>query len=216
MKPHTSSSAIPNLLPGLPSPRARRRWLAWAIGLFAVIALVALLAWRLVPAPLQHGVVVQAPEHAYNFALTGGDGETVRLGDFRGQYVLLNFGYTSCPDVCPLTLSELSQAMEALGPRAERVQVLFVSVDAERDDPALVDRYAQHFHSSFRGTSGTVDELTNVATQYGVYFAEQPDSPFIDHTATVVVVDPKGYLRAVFPYGVSGAEIAADLERLMR
>ncbi len=216
MKPHISSSAIPSLLPALPSMRGRRRWLGWGIGLFAVVALVALLAWRLLPAPLQHGVVVQAPDRAYNFALIGGDGQPVQLSDFRGQYVLLNFGYTSCPDVCPLTLSELAQAMAALGPRAERVQVLFVSVDAKRDNPALVDRYAQAFSPTFRGASGAADELLNVATQYGVYFAEQPDSPFIDHTATVMVVDPKGYLRAVFPYGVSGAEMAADLERLMR
>ena len=215
MKPHTSSSAIPSPLPGMPPPRLRRRWLAWGIGLFTVIALMALLAWRLLPTPLQHGVVVQAPERAFDFALASG-GETVRLGDFRGQYVLLNFGYTACPDVCPLTLSELAQTLDALGPRAERVQVLFVSIDAERDNPALVDRYAQHFSPTFRGATGTADEVTNVATQYGVYFAEQPDSPFLDHTATVMVVDPKGYLRAVFPYGVSGAEIAADLERLMR
>ena len=194
----------------------RRRWLVWGIGALAVIGLAALLAWRLLPAPLQHGVVVQAPERAYDFALTGGDGQPVRLSDFRGQYVLLNFGYTACPDVCPLTLSELAQTMTVLGPRAERVQVLFVSVDAERDEPALVARYARNFSPTFRGVGGAADELLNVATQYGVYFAEQPDSPFIDHTATVMVVDPRGYLRAVFPYGVSGAEIAADLERLMR
>lgn len=228
MKPPTSSSAIHSDsldngsgdgLERATKQNARsgggRNWARWfAAG--AALLLLALVAWRLWPTPLQHGIVVQAPERAFDFTLTDEMGQPVQLSDFRGQYVLLSFGYTACPDVCPLTLAELARAVDALGARADRVQVLFVSVDPARDNPALLDGYMHHFHPSFHGATGTADALLDVATQYGVYFERRADSAFIDHTATVTVVDPKGYIRAVFPYGVAGADMAADLTRLMR
>jgi protein SCO1 len=143
------------------------------------------------------------------------------LSDFRGQYVLLYFGYTYCPDVCPLTLNDLADMGRELGERRmEAVQVILVSVDPERDTPEHLASYLPHFHPDFLGMTGTVQEIQPVASQFGIYFESHGGAGesgyLVDHTSSVTLIDPQGRVRMVFPYGVSGSEMAQDLQYLMR
>lgn len=167
-----------------------------------------------------HGTVIRAPEPANNFTFTGADGQPVRLRDFRGKVVLLYFGYTYCPDVCPATMVELKQAVEEIGNKADRVQVIMISVDPERDSPQQLQEYVNHFHDSFIGLTGTEEEILGLTTQYGVFFEKHEgtaDSGYlIDHTATVTVIDRDGHLRVLYPFDTPSEDIADDLRYLVR
>ena len=192
----------------------------WGIGLAVAVLLLFWLGPRLSP-PRFHGMVIQSPQPAADFELTSVSGQRRRLSDFRGQYVLLFFGYTYCPDVCPLTLAELARVHEQLGARADRVQVLFVSVDPRRDSLERLARYVTHFHDSFVGLTGNSQELMAASTPFGIYFerrstGEDNDDYLVDHTGTVTVLDPDGYVRLVFPFGMTADQITADLKALMR
>jgi protein SCO1/2 len=101
-----------------------------------------------------HGTVIQSPDPAFNFTLSGANGD-VSLSDYRGKLVLIYFGYTFCPDICPATLANAAQALRELGPQAEEVQVIMISLDPERDTPEKLARYMAHFHPSFIGVTGT-------------------------------------------------------------
>jgi protein SCO1/2 len=167
-----------------------------------------------------HGTVLRAPEPANNFTFNDANGQPVSLHDFRGKVVLLYFGYTYCPDVCPATLVELKQAVEQIGSKADRVQVIMISVDPERDSPELLQEYVNHFHESFIGLTGTEEEILGLTTQYGVFFEKHEGSAasgyLIDHTATVTVVDREGHLRLLYPFDTPSEDIADDLEYLVR
>ncbi len=205
--------------------RRPAKWFLAALGLLAGLAIGAgaLLAagvWRIGP-PELHGMVIQSPRPVSNFTLLGPGDEPVSLRDFRGRTVLLYFGYTYCPDVCPATLAELKQTMAFLGEDAEDIQVLMISVDPERDSPASLQEYVTHFHPSFIGLTGqTENDILAVTTPLGVYYEKHEGSPatgyLIDHTATLSVIDKDGYLRLVYPFGVSGSDIAADLDYIMK
>jgi protein SCO1/2 len=147
-------------------------------------------------------------------------GQRVALNDFRGKIVLLYFGYTICPDVCPTTLAELSKARKMLGKDADQIQVLMVTVDPERDTLPVLADYMTHFHPSFLGLTGTPDEIAQAATPFGVFYEkENSDSALgylVNHTATVMIVDRNGYLRIVFPFGTTADDIAADLKYLIQ
>ena len=111
--------------------------------------------------------------------LTKSNGETFRLSDQKGKIVLLFFGYTSCPDVCPTTLAELKLVMDDLGKKTEMVQVVFVSVDPQRDTPEKIQKYVEHFNAEFVGLSGSIDELETIWNGYGIFREEvQSDSAF--------------------------------------
>lgn len=168
-----------------------------------------------------HGLVLQSPEVAPGFVLTDQRGQTVSLDDLRGKLVLLFFGYTACPDTCGPTLATLRHARAALGEQADQVQVVMITVDPQRDRPAALGEYLAHFDPSFLGLTGAADQLARVSTLYGVYFAQRPvtDTALgykVDHTTTVMAIDRQGYLRLVFPVGVSSDDIAADLRYLLR
>lgn len=205
-------------------PRKRvKLWLAIGGLLFGLIlGAVLLLAtgvWRLRP-PQLHGFVMQSPHPVANFTLMGAEGKAISLRDFRGQVVLLYFGYTYCPDVCPATLVELKQAVQALDKDAAEVQMIMVSVDPERDTPESLQEYVSYFHPSFIGLTGTESEVLAAATPLGVFFEKSEGTAatgyLIDHTATVLLIDKKGYLRLVYPFGITGAEIAADLQYIIK
>jgi protein SCO1/2 len=148
-------------------------------------------------------------------------GAPMRLSDFRGKFVLLYFGYTYCPDVCPTTLSDLANMARTLGAeKMEEVQVILVSVDPERDTAAHLAEYLPAFDPRFLGMTGTVEQVHEVASQFGIYFerheADAQGAYVVDHTSAVTVIDPEGYVREVFTYGITGTDMAADIDYLMR
>jgi len=167
-----------------------------------------------------HGQLIQSPDVAPDFTLTSTNGQLVSLSDFRGQLVVLYFGYTFCPDVCPTTLFEYKQALALLGPQADQVQVIMVTVDPERDIPETLAQYLTRFSPDFLGLTGTLDEVSTVAVLYGIYFSKEAGSVatdyLVNHTASQMVIDTEGHLKLVFPYGTSAEDIAADLTFLLR
>lgn len=152
--------------------------------------------------------------------LTDHNGRRRSLEDFRGKLVVLFFGYTHCPDVCPTTLSDMAQAMRLLAPAdAARVQVLFVTVDPERDTPDVLKPYVTYFHPSFLGLHGTAEEVGRAAREFKITYRRytEPGASdyLVDHTAGSYVLDGKGRLRLFLPYAHPPADIAHDLKALM-
>ncbi|WP_420643143.1 SCO family protein [Candidatus Leptofilum sp.] len=167
-----------------------------------------------------HGMEIQSNQPVTNFTLTGPGERPVSLVDFRDKVVMLYFGYTYCPDVCPATMVELRDALEILGKRAEDVQVIMITVDPERDSAEVLEQYLAHFDESFIGLTGTPEELIAVTAPMGIFFERHEGSEasgyLVDHTATVAVLDKDGKLRLIYPFGITGEEIAADLKYLVR
>jgi protein SCO1/2 len=158
---------------------------------------------------------------AKEIELTRGNGSRFQLSQMRGKAVLLFFGYTSCPDVCPTTLAELKQALEELGEdSAKQVQVLFITVDPARDTPERVQAYVNHFNPNFIGLSGTESELLQVWHNYGV-FREIVDGSsaagyIVNHTARVTLIDQEGNMRVSFAFETPMEDIVHDLKLLLR
>lgn len=186
-----------------------------AVGFGAIVVLATLL---LRPYSY-HGMTFQSSQPAKDFILTGPDGRPVSLSDYRGKLVALYFGYTFCPDVCPTTLAELGQAVKQLGPKAEEIQVLMVTVDPERDTPERLAEYVSYFNPAFVGLTGTPDQIAAAATPFGIYYEKHEGTPatgyLVDHTATISVLDRAGRLALVWPFGIQANDIAADLKHLL-
>ena len=167
-----------------------------------------------------HGTLLQSPDPAAEFSLRAQDGQEVSLAQFRGKLVLLYFGYTYCPDVCPATLAESVEAMKLLGKQAEDVQVIMISVDPERDTPEVMGNYMRQFDARFIGLSGSPDEIARIATLYGIFYEKTEGTEatgyLVNHTASLLLLDQKGHLKLVFPYGTSGEDLASDLAYLLR
>jgi len=154
------------------------------------------------------------------FTLTDQDGETVHAGNYRGKVLLMYFGYTHCPDVCPTTLAGLSQALTRLGDDAEDTRVLFVSVDPARDTRAALKSYVQAFGPQFVGLRGEQAELRRLTKSYRVTYAlDKPDAQgdyAVSHSSAVFVFDRDGRVRLLGRGTDDPAAIAADLERLIK
>jgi protein SCO1/2 len=138
------------------------------------------------------------------FTLRDPDGRRVALADFRGKLVLLYFGYATCPDVCPTDLAQVGLAVRALGAGAAQVQPVFVTLDPQRDTPAVLREYATVFHPRFVSLTGTEDEVRRVATDYKVFFEKVPlpgGGYAIDHTAYTFLLDREGKFVILFPPG---------------
>jgi protein SCO1 len=157
---------------------------------------------------------------APDIPLTRARGDNFQLSDTRGKVVALFFGYTSCPDVCPTTMAELKQALEQLGDQAEQVQVLFVTVDPERDTPERVQEYVNHFNPNFIGLSGSESELAPVWNEYGVFreIVEGTSAAgyLVNHTARVTLIDQQGNLRVSFPFDAPVEDVVHDLKLLLK
>ncbi|HNN12777.1 MAG TPA: SCO family protein [Anaerolineales bacterium] len=188
-----------------------------------ILVLVAVLGiaagiYFLRPKPL-HGTVIQSPEPSYDFTLTGANGD-VSLSDYRGKIVLIYFGYTFCPDICPATLGNVTAALKKIGSKADDVQLIMISVDPGRDTPEKLAKYVAHFHPSFVGITGTKEEVDTVTSLYGIFYEIKQGSTvtdyLIDHTATLMAIDRDGYLKLVFPFGVTADDIADDLKYMLR
>lgn len=191
------------------------------LGLILLVAVLGVaLAWFFVLPRLQphvfSGSVIQSTQRAPRLELQAAGGETVRMTDFEDQVVVVYFGYTFCPDVCPATLSKLADALAILGDKAEDVQVMMVSVDPARDTPDMLGEYVQYFHPDFIGVTGDEETVNRVATLYGVYYEQQDGSEssgyIVDHTSTVMLVDREGYLKLVLPFEGTAEQIAADID----
>lgn len=167
--------------------------------------------------PEFRGTVLPDPAPAPPLSLTGAGGRQVSLSDFAGKVVLLYFGYTFCPDVCPLTLSDLRRVQEDIGD--EGLQVLFVSVDPARDRPEIAHAYASGFHPRFIGLSGTPEATAEVAAGWGVFYEPgEPDASGnypVDHTARVFAIDKAGRYRLSYPFETPPEDIAADVRILL-
>jgi len=173
-----------------------------------------------------HGKIYhrQAPR----FILTGHDGNKVRLDQFQDKIVLLAWGYSNCPDICPLTLANLKETIELLGEDAEKVQVLFITVDPERDTYERLDEYVPYFHEDFIGLTGSQEEIEKAAEDYSVTIVKHPavygrgrfdtwDRYLMTHTNTIHLVDQKGRLFLTYPHYMHDPEnMASDIKKILR
>jgi protein SCO1/2 len=150
------------------------------------------------------------------FELTGHDGMVHTAEDFRGQWSLVFFGFTNCPDICPTTLAEIAQVMDDLGPQAADVQPLFISVDGQRDRPEQLAEYVPQFHPSILGLVGTPEQIEAAAQSFKVFYERvdeetAPDGYTMGHTSQLFLFDPEGVLVRLYGYGTPAPEITADL-----
>jgi protein SCO1/2 len=158
--------------------------------------------------------------YARDFALTDHTGKPRTLADYKGKAVLVFFGYTQCPDVCPTTMVEMANVMKEMGPLASKVQVLFVTVDPERDTQELLSKYVPAFDPSFVGLYGNQAATDKVAKEFRVFYqkvpGKTPGSYTMDHTAGSYVFDPEGHIRLFVRHGQGPDPIAHDLKLLLK
>lgn len=193
-----------------------RAWLATV----CVSAALALTACQPAPqAPVFQATDITGAPFGRDFRLTDHNGQARTLADFRGKVVAVFFGYTHCPDVCPTTLSDFAAALQQLGPLAERVQVIFVTVDPARDTPDLLKIFVPAFNPGFLGMYTDADALRELANEFKVVYQKSSvkadDDYLIDHSAGTYVYDAQGNLRLLMPYGSSPDAIASDLRTLL-
>ncbi|WP_296447835.1 SCO family protein [Rhodoferax sp. UBA5149] len=159
-------------------------------------------------------------DYARDFALTDHNGQPRSLKDFAGKVVVLFFGYTQCPDVCPTSMAELAEVKKLLGQDGERLQGLFVTVDPARDTPAVLKAYMANFDPTFLALYTTPEKLEALAKEYKVYFkkvdGKTPTSYTMDHSAGSYVYDTHGKLRLYTRYGTGAAPLAADIRLLLQ
>ncbi|MBM3123585.1 MAG: SCO family protein [Chloroflexi bacterium] len=185
-----------------------------------VIGLAALMTVLFTAPKTFRGSIIEPSSPAPEIPLTTHSGEIFRVSDHRGSVLLLFFGYTSCPDICPATMAELKQARALLRTEeAERVQVVFITVDPQRDTPDAIQEYVERFDPTFLGLSGSQAELSRVWQAYGVYREEgEPNMNGwyeVSHTARVYAIDPQGALRLSFAFGTFPEDVANDIRILL-
>jgi protein SCO1/2 len=166
----------------------------------------------------ERAVLIEDATPAPALAFTAADGQRFDLAAERGRQVLLYFGYTHCPDVCPTTMSDWVRAKRALGADTAQVRFVFISMDPDRDTPAIAQRYARQFDASFVGLTGSTAELEDLKTRWSIAAYPEGDpregAYTVAHPAHTFVVDRQGRLRALFPPGTPGDAIAKDLRKL--
>ena len=196
--------------------------MGWKALLAALMFAMALSACDLVQAPAKNvfnAVDITGADYAKDFRLTDHTGAARTLSDFKGKAVLLFFGYTHCPDVCPTTLADAAKAVKSMGRDGERVQVLFVTVDPKRDTPEVLSKYVPSFNPAFLGLYGDEVATRKTATDFRVFYeyrpGSSPDNYTVDHTAGTLVFDPQGRLRLFINYGMAPDKITADLGKLL-
>jgi protein SCO1/2 len=186
------------------------------------LALAMLLAGLLLAACDSHGPTFEATditgaELGRELHLTDHNGTPRTLADFRGKVLVVFFGFTHCPDVCPTTLADVSQALNQLGPQRQRVQVLFVTVDPERDTREALAKYVTAFDPGFLGLYGDEAATRKAAQEFKIYFEKRKagDSYSVDHSGQSYVIDPQGRLRLLVRPERIGADLAPDLRTLL-
>jgi protein SCO1/2 len=161
---------------------------------------------------------IDPPRQLSDFTLTGKDGQPLSLSDLRGKVTLLAFGYTNCPDVCPVTMGDFERIKTMLDADAADVNFLLVSVDGIRDTPDVMQRYINAFDPDFLGMTGTADDLRRIGGDYGLYFranAEQNGNYTVDHTSGIFMIDREGFLRTIFVYGTEPDVVTGYVRELL-
>ncbi len=170
--------------------------------------------------PEFNAVDVTGADYAKDFALTDHNGQARTLADFKGKVVVLFFGYTQCPDVCPTTMAELAEVKKQLGKDGDKLQALFVSVDPERDTPTLLKAYMANFDPSFLALRPTPEQLPELAKSFKMYYkkvdGKTPTSYTMDHSAGSYVYDPQGRVRLFTRYGSGAPALVSDLQQLLK
>ena len=170
-------------------------------------------------APRFHNTDITGSDFGKDFNLTDHRGQARSLADFRGKAVVVFFGFTHCPDVCPTTLAQMKAVKQQLGADGERLQVLFITVDPERDTRELLEQYVPAFDESFIGLYGDAAQTEHVAKEFKVYYKKVPgsgaDSYTMDHSAASYAYDPQGRLRLYLKHGQSTQALAEDLRLLL-
>lgn len=165
-------------------------------------------------------VDITGADYAKDFALPDVDGRMRSVKEFAGKAVIVFFGYTQCPDVCPTTLAEIAQAKKLLGPDGDKVVGVLVTVDPERDKPEMLKAYVANFGTDFVALRGTPEQTAAVAKDFKVFYkrveGKQPGSYFLEHSAASYVYDPKGQLRLYVRYGSGPQALADDLKLLLQ
>lgn len=165
--------------------------------------------------------VFDPPRIAPDFTLQGSDDRELKLNRYRGKVVALGFGYTFCPDICPTTLAQLAAARKKLGAAGNDFQVVYVTVDPERDTAVQLKKYLAAFDPTFVGGTGTTAQIDRVKKEYGIFAEKVPmkDNPsvyFVHHSSFIYLIDREGRLRAMSPYGRSVDDVASDVKALLR
>lgn len=170
--------------------------------------------------PKFSAIDITGADYARDFQLTDHNGQLRSLKDFRGKVVVLFFGYTQCPDVCPTSMGELAQVKKLLGPQGERLQGIFVSVDPERDKPEMLKAYMGNFDPSFLALYTTPDKLPALTKEFKVYYKKvdgpTPTSYTMDHSAGSYIFDPQGKVRLYARYASGAPAMAADIQLLLK
>lgn len=184
----------------------------------SLLVLLSLTACSKAPPAFQN-TDVTGLKYGKDFSLHDASGKVRTLADFKGKAVVMFFGYTQCPDVCPTTMVELASVMKTLGPDADKVQVLFVTLDPERDTAQVMAKYVPAFDPRFIGLRGDQAETEKVAKDFKVFYQKVPGDTLgsytMDHMAGTFVFDPQGRLRLFIRYGSPAASIAHDLKILL-
>lgn len=169
---------------------------------------------------VNQGTVIEPPVELSDFTLPSSEGRDLSLSELRGKPTLMFFGYTFCPDVCPTTLSEMKRVKTALGADAEQVQVVFVSVDGERDTPEVLKRYISNFDPSFIGLQGDEATLRRIGKEYGLFYERREvegtsAAYLIDHSSATYLLDAQGRLRLLYSYGTPPDVLASGVTQLL-
>lgn len=190
----------------------RLPWLALATLLVTLLGAAAVVSSR--PPGLElNGTILEDPPSARDVTLTNTAGETVRLGDWRGDVLLVFFGYANCPDVCPLTMARLAGTYRALG-EPENLQVILVTVDPERDTPEVLQQFVRGFHPDFVGLTGTPEQIAVASARFYAAHVERPGG-LVSHNSHVTLVDPEGRVRIVYNQDKLDGTLRADLTALL-
>jgi len=185
----------------------------------AALALVVLAGCGRPEAPVFKLTDVTGASFGKALELTDHNGQRRSLADFRGKVVTLFFGFTHCPDVCPTAMVELANVMRELGPDAGRVQVLFVTVDPERDTADVLQRYVPAFHPSFLGLLGSAEDTARVAKEFKIHYQKQKLASggyTVDHSAGIYILDREGRLRLFAQHGTGAPALLHDIRQLIR
>ncbi len=185
----------------------------------AVLAALCTVVLAACSPPSFKSVDITGAPYARDFNLTSHTGARRTLADFKGRVVVVFFGYTQCPDVCPTTLADLAEVKKRLGASGEKLKVIFITVDPERDTRELLAQYVPGFDPGFEGLLGTPDEVAATAKEFKVFYqkvaGKTPTSYTMDHTAGAYVFDREGRVRLFIRHGTPVDDIVADLKQLL-